>query len=407
MRQYGIVVFGATGFSGNLLAEYLVGNYISDVEIALAGRSQERLETVRDKLARIDERAGRLPILIGDSGDLESLLKIAEQACCVATTAGPYAKYGEKLVEACARSGTHYCDLTGEITWHKTMFAKYEKYAKESGARIVHHCGFDSVPSDLGAMFAAQVYRQRFGSDVQRIEMTITMRGPAGLQGGTLDTVIDQVTNGKTYTAALKAARSQEGCPLPPGDGKTKLEWSKGVSWSPQAKCWCIPFFMASCNQPVVQASNGRLAYAQNLVYYERQTVKNLHTAVITWCCFAIFGLLVAFPPTRWLLVKYVLPPPGQGPDQETMAKCSYKVMFAASGGQHKDQAKVGVTVTAVGDPSCISTTCCLAESAMCLSKDCSKLTSSGGVMTPAYAMGDVLRGRLQRSGKFSFESVE
>merc|ERR1712070_897031 len=151
MRQFDIVVFGATGFSGKLLSEYLVRNYFATAKLALAGRNQKKLEAVRTKLAAIEPMAAQLPILIGDAQNLEHMMAIAEQTTCIASTAGPYAKYGTPLVEACARSGTHYCDLTGESNWHATMFNRFETIAQQTGARIVPQCGFDSVPSDVGS----------------------------------------------------------------------------------------------------------------------------------------------------------------------------------------------------------------------------------------------------------------
>jgi len=331
---------------------------------------------------------------------------------------GPYAKYGGLLVEACAKTGTNYCDLTGEPQWHSTMFNLHEAEAKATGARIVHHCGFDSVPSDMGAMVAAKAFRSRFGKDAERIEMTIALRG-GGIQGGTIDTVLDFFENGRNHAKLL--AKSREGAPELPSKGKTVNEWSKFISWSEGMGKWTVPFFMAGCNQPAVKKSNGRLGYSGSLVYNERQSLPSLFHAVCYLIVMVIFLVLLWIPPTRWILKKWVLPAPGnpnpnpnhpgpspnmdwvlpagQGPDMEEMKTKSYKVVFVATGGSNAES--VTVRMNAVGDASCVSTTACLGESAMSLSKDAESLTSTGGVMTPAYAMEDVLLQRLKESGKF------
>merc|ERR1712086_5433 len=182
-RPFDIVVFGATGFSGKLLAEYLVKHYISGAKIALGGRSQQKLEKVREALALSEPLAAKIPILIGDSSNLEQLTAIAQQTRCVASTVGPYAKYGAPLVEACARSGTSYCDLTGEPNWHATMFNKFEEIAQQTGARIVPQCGFDSVPSDVGTFVAANSFKkQHDGAEPTEVQMYVSLRG-GGVQG--------------------------------------------------------------------------------------------------------------------------------------------------------------------------------------------------------------------------------
>jgi len=401
-REFDIVVYGATGFSGKLLAEYLLLNYGSDVKIALGGRNQAKLEKVRKDLALAipsNATVKTTPLLIADSKNLDALTAMAQKARCVASTVGPYAKYGTVLVEACATTGTSYCDLTGEATWSKTMFNRFEAAAKESGARIVHQAGFDSVPSDIGAMLAARTFRERFGRDAESIEMFITLRG-GGVQGGTIATVMDGIANGRRHRKIEHDSRSA--APPRPSAGKTSLAWVKGISWSKSAQLWGIPFFMQPANMPQVKHSNARMGYSSNLTYSEYQSFKSFLPAFFMYVALLTVGLLLAFAPTRWLLREFILPAPGQGPSKEVCEKASYSVKFCATGAD--DQADV--TIEAVGDASCISTTCCLAETALGLSKDADKLKSPGGVTTTAAALGDVLLGRLNSTPLFKIEAT-
>lgn len=393
-RAYDIVIFGATGFSGKLLTEYLVKNYGGVARLAIAGRNKAKLEKLRSELSQTIPSAAALPILISDSSDLASLKILASQTKVVASTVGPFAKYGTPLVEACASTGTSYCDLTGESDWHATMFNKFEAQARESGARIVHQAGFDSVPSDTGAFLAARDFRKRFGRDCEKIEMYVSVRG-GGIQGGTIDTLMNEIVNGSAMRAANKASR--EGAPPLPKAGRTVQVWTKGVSWSPEAKKWGVPFFMAGANMPYVARTNGRLGYSDKLEYSESMAFRSLLVAIGAYLGLITFGLLLVVPPTRWLLKTFVLPAPGQGPSRESCLAASYRMQFVATGGGDRTD----VQLKAVGDASCISTTCCLAETAMALSMDAAKLDSPGGVMTAMSAMGDVLLERLRATPLF------
>jgi short subunit dehydrogenase-like uncharacterized protein len=398
-RKFDIVVFGATGFSGNLLAEYLVKNYIDDAKLALAGRNRTKLEACRARLAKTEPKAALLPLLIGDSSDIKQLTAICLQTRCVASTVGPYAKYGTPLVQACATTGTSYCDLTGESNWHATMFNRFEAEAKRTGARIVHQAGFDSVPSDVGTFLAVKTFHDKYGSPPDQVRMFISIRG-GGVQGGTIDTVMNELTNGSELAKVAKASR--KGAPPLPANGQTKLTYIKGLFWSAVAKKWCIPFFMAGANQPYVRRSNGRLGYSPMLEYSESMMFRSFWKALFVYLAMILFGILLYIKPTRWLLQRFVLPAPGQGPSKEVCEKASYRILFAATQGTKRADVKLD----AVGDASCISTTCCLAETAMALSTDAKRLTSPGGVMTASAALGDVLLHRLQATPLFTIEPV-
>ena len=429
-RPFDIVVFGATGFSGKLLAAYLARHYSREAKLAFAGRNKQKIEKLRQDIAddlQDPSLVDKIPILIADSGDLQALIAVAEQTKCVATTVGPYAIYGTPLVEACARTGTSYCDLTGEASWHATMFNLFEVAARDSGARVVHQAGFDSVPSDVGVHLAARSFREKFGRDAAKVEMFVTLRG-GGVQGGTMATVLNEISN---HFAVEKAKReSMKGAPPLPKEGRTRLVWAKGVGWSAAAKRWTVPFFMAPTNMPCVARSNGRLNYAANLEYGECSSesrtrnpllpraqpatrdyefaprcrymvFEHLLTALAVTSAMVVAVCLLLFPPTRWLLQALVIPKPGQGPSKAAMEASSWRMLFVATGGGGE---RLDVHLDAVGDASCISTTCCLGESAMALSKDAAQLTSPGGVMPPAAAMGDTLLKRLRATPLFKIE---
>eukprot|EP00658_Telonema_sp_P-2_P082443 TRINITY_DN8718_c0_g1_i7.p1 TRINITY_DN8718_c0_g1~~TRINITY_DN8718_c0_g1_i7.p1 ORF type:complete len:372 (+),score=96.47 TRINITY_DN8718_c0_g1_i7:42-1157(+) len=304
----------------------------------------------------------------------------------------------QPLVEACALSGTSYCDLTGEASWHATMYNLYENQAKETGARIVPQAGFDSVPSDIGTMLAASVFRERYGKPPDEVHNFVSLRG-GGVQGGTIDTVLNEIANAPAIARAKR--ESLEGAPPLPNKGSTRLAWAKFPFWSSLCKKWCIPFIMAGANMPYVLRSNGRMGYSPNLVYAETQVFGSLLKASLFYLVLLIGGILLYFRPTRWLMQRYVLPSPGQGPSKETQEKGSWKMLFVALSGNER----VDVTIDAIGDASCISTTCCLAETAMSLSQDVDQLSSSGGVMTASAAVGSVLLNRLRASGKFKIEA--
>ena len=399
-REFDIVVYGATGFSGKLLAEYLVKHYSNDVKLAFGGRNQKKLEQVRKDLTRTLPQAAKVPIIIADSGNLQALTEMAKKTSCVASTVGPFAIYGTDLVEACARSGTSYCDITGEADWSATMFNRFEAIAKESGARIVHQAGFDSVPSDMGAMLAARTFRERFDRDAEKIEGFFNLKG-GGVQGGTIATVLDGLANSQKHKQLKK--QSSKGAPPHPNEGKTKMAWVTGLSWNKSAELWGVPFFMQPCNVPNVRHSNGRLGYSKKLAYSEYMSFNSFVPALFMYLGLIVVGILLVVPPTRWVLKKFVLPAPGQGPSMEQCEKASYTVKFCATAGS--DQADV--KITAVGDASCISTTCCIAETAMGLTKDAHKLTSPGGVTTTAAALGDVLLSRLNSTPLFTIEATK
>lgn len=385
-RNYQVVIFGATGYGGRLVAEYFVTHYMGSgsatIKFAVAGRNRAKLEELVSELKKIDPAAGSIDVLIGDSGNAADMEAIAEQADVVASMAGPYRAYGSLLVAACAKKGTSYVDLSGEAGWIKLMESEHHALAKETGARIVPGSGFDSIPSDVGTYLVVKKFKERYGVAPSRVDnFVLGMKG--GFQGGTINTVLNEIKNPlkmppqKPDTSEVK--------------GKTRTEMTMGFAYSSLAKRWTAPFFMAPTNMPMVKRTNRLLGYADGLSY--RECYAGSFTAAFLMFAGTLFaGLSLLFPPTRWLLERYVVPKSGDGPSREAMLAGHFKMKFVASRG---DQT-CSLLFKGRGDPGALQTTIMVAESAACLALEKSTLSSEGGVLTPVSAMGESLVARLK-----------
>lgn len=393
-RTLDIVLFGATGFTGRLVAEYLAHHAPADVKIALAGRNTPKLEGVR---AGLPERAKSWPLVVADAADPASLAKLAEQTRVVCTTVGPYAKYGLPLVEACAKAGTNYCDLTGETQFMRDSIDRHHETAKASGARIVHTCGFDSIPSDLGVL----TLHEALGA-LKRVTYVVEIL-KGGFSGGTIASALNGIDEGKADHArrrmmadpyALSPDRAQE-----PKLGKEYDLMS--FRFDDFVGQWIAPFVMASVNTRVVRRTNALLGYAygKQFQYAEVTGMKKgpaaaVKAAVFTAGLGAFMGSLL-FGPTR-KLVEGRLPKPGEGPDEKTRKSGFLRVRVM---GESESGARKSVLIEGKGDPGYQLTAVLLGESALCLARDEAKLPKVSGVLTPATAMGKVLRERLVAAG--------
>ncbi|WP_433193006.1 saccharopine dehydrogenase family protein [Nocardia sp. CA-107356] len=380
MRNYDIVVFGATGFTGRLAVEYLAERLPADASWAIAGRSARKLEGVRDGLGRPD-----LPILVADSSDPVALAKVAASTRVLITTVGPYLMYGEELVKACAEAGTDYLDLAGEQEFVDTMFVKYRDTATASGARIVHSAGFDSVPHDLGTYFTVKYLPEDVPISVDGV-----VQVSAGISGGTYHTVVNYLSRLRQWRAAARARASIEGQPA----GR--------VSQNPSARptrrfgFWLVPF-------PGVDGQNvaysGRLLdrYGPDFMY--RHWIGTRHFAAAAGIIGLVSTLLVGaqLKPLRSVLLE--LKDPGKGPSEKARAKSTFTVTFHGTGGDRHVVCRVSG-----GDPGYTETTKILGEAAMSLAFD--DLPQTAGPVTPAAAMGDALIDRLVKAG-ITFELVD
>jgi short subunit dehydrogenase-like uncharacterized protein len=405
-RTFDIVLFGATGFTGKLVAEYLLLHAPHDVRWALAGRNRAKLEAVKAELAVLDPRAKSLSIVLADTGDEASLEELARSARVVCTTVGPYMKYGRALVSACALHGAHYCDLTGEVPFMRESIDRNDARARESGARIVHACGFDSIPSDLGALMMHDHAKRTWGEDLAWDKM-FAGETSGGFSGGTIATMFELLRQAKKD----KAMRRLLGNPyaLDPRDGGSRGPDggdARGVRWDDDLHMWTGPFLMASTNTRVVRRSNALLdhAYGPSFRYSEAMSFgrgpKGFAMATAVTAGLGAFFLAATVTPTRKLLERTMLPAPGEGPSKEARDRGFFVVRhIAETTGGHRITGRV----EGKSDPGYGETAKMLGESALCLALDEKELPARAGVLTPATAMGMRLVERL-RAARMVFE---
>lgn len=402
-RPYDIVVFGASGFTGRLVVEYLAKNYPvgKPVRWAVAGRDSQKLEQVIAEFCNSEERPA---VLVADSSDSNALAEMAGQTRVVLTTVGPYAKYGSPLVAACVAKGTHYCDLAGEAQWIRQMIDKHHAAAVHSGARIVHSCGFDSIPSDLGVLYLQHEARAAFGEPCKQIVLLVkAIKG--GASGGTIASMLNIMEEaGKDRDIARMLADPY--CLNPPDQRHgPACPDQRAIAYCADAGVWTAPFVMAAINTRIVRRSNALLdyAYGREFLYSEAvSTGKRFGgwlKAAITTAGLGTFMLAASSELIRSHVLKKMLPAPGQGPtrQQREAGFFDLRLFGTVSNG---DQFRV--RVTGDRDPGYGSTSKMLAESALCLALD--EAQTGGGFWTPASGMGQVLMDRLTSHAGLTFE---
>lgn len=399
-REFDIVVFGATGFAGRLVCEYLVEHYMDDeVRWAIAGRNERKLASLREDLSRLNPLAEDIPHVVADSMDRASLDAMAARTTVICTTVGPYAKYGSELVAACVEHGTHYCDLTGEVQWIRRMLDQHHDRAKETGARIVHCCGFDSIPSDLGTLALQNEAIERSGEPCHEVKYLLAV-ATGGFSGGTIASmanVMEEASNKETrrvlgHPYSLNPEGEREG-----PDGSDQM----GVEYDEVAEVWTAPFVMAAINTRIVRRSNALLDYKYGKDFRYSEATKMgagpggaLKAGGLS-AGLGVFTAAMAFGKTRNLLTKYVLPDPGEGPSRDKIENGFFKVILDGRGGP-ADGLKV--EVRGGRDPGYGATATMLSEAALCLALQRDELTSEGGILTPAAAMGEQLIERLSET---------
>lgn len=386
-RSYDIVVFGATGFTGGLTAEYLARHGGDSLRWALAGRNAEKLKLVRARLADINPACKTLPLITVDAADAAALAEVAASTAVVITTVGPYIKYGEPLVAACAEAGTDYVDLTGEPEFVDRMWLAYHERARETGARIVNCCGFDSIPHDLGVLFTVQHLPEGVPLKVEGF-----VRAGGQFSGGTLHSAITAFSRLREYSQVRKQRHAREGRPVDRRVGSTRqrIRHEKAVG------SWVVPF--PTIDPQMVRRSAAALdRYGPDFRYGHYVQVKSLPKvlALVGGVGAMFAGAQLKITRERLLALKQ----PGDGPSEAQRSKGWFRVRFLGSGGGRKVMTEVSG-----GDPGYGETSKMLAESALALASD--RLPKTGGVLTPAQALGDALIARLQKRG-IVFKLVE
>jgi short subunit dehydrogenase-like uncharacterized protein len=384
-REFGVVVYGATGYTGRLVCEYLNKQYgvNGDVKWAMAGRSQEKLIQVRDEMGIPEE----VPFVVADAGNSESVKAMVESTQVVLTTVGPYQKYGSELVRVCSETGTDYVDLCGEPAWMHEMIAAHGETAKQSGARIVFSCGFDSVPFDLGVHFLQNAAMEKLGKPLSRVKGRVrAMKGT--FSGGTLE----------SFRLTMKAAAKNPELikvltnPFSLSESFNGPQQPSGMApiFDEDLNSWSAPFVMATINTKNIHRSNFLLShqYGDNFVYDEMMLTgpgdkgEAMAKAVAE-------DKSMANDPMQ----------PGEGPSKEERETGFYDVLFS---GSNDSGERLMASVKGDKDPGYGSTCKMISESAICLLKNLD--AASGGIWTPASAMGDLLIDRLQANAGLTFK---
>jgi len=394
-RPFDLVVFGATGFTGQQAARWLARNAPGGLRWTLAARREHALREVAREVGL------EADLIVADSTDAESIDAMVAQTRCVASFAGPFFRYSAPVVEACVRHDTHYVDITGETPWVRDLIQAYHDTAREQGTRIVPMCGFDSVPSDLGAWFTVRALREATGQAARSVQAAFSMRG-GGLNGGTLATLL---TLGQAYP------RRDLADPFLLNPGSTDRErWKehadpRGPVFDPQRQRWMMPFVMGPMNTRVVRRSaylyeQDGDAYGPDFHYQEYLDVKGgsrtrarLQTAALG----AAFGLSQTRVGRK--LFGVVGPSPGEGPSEEAMDKGSFRVHYHGIG---EEGGQIRTRMDSPGDAGNRSTVrfaCCAALTLLFDAQEIGLEPGRGGVLTPAYALGEPFLNRLRADG--------
>jgi len=400
--MYDLVIYGATGFTGKLAVEYVAKQYGSKLKWAIAGRSKERLEDLKKGGASCD-------ILLADAMDVVALRDMVKQTKVVVACAGPFSRYGSKLVAACVEAGVDYCDITGEVAWVREMIATHDDEARRTGARIVHLCGHDSVPWDLMTLVLTKKLMEMGGGELKRIDFWDDIQSAPS--GGTIETAFELRYGAKPKTPEVVKALGYDPLLKPAGTASTASEFGLKaqnigtiqLSGSGDPR---IMFFMAGVNAAVVKRSNALLGYGSKPVYCEGQAFKSKLGAAWAFLGWAAYGCLIAIPPVRAFMRRFCLPKPGEGPSEATMEAGHLIITGVAKSVDGKTaKATLGFPV----DPGYKDTARMAIEAGLSLSLDSSKLANkSGGVLTPAACQGEVLLERLIATGcSFSHGGLE
>jgi short subunit dehydrogenase-like uncharacterized protein len=404
MEQYDVVLFGATSFVGAILTSYMLEKYPieGNLKWAIAGRSESKLAQLKTSCGAA---AMSLPCIAADADDKASIDALVGSTKVIISTVGPYALYGEPVIKSCVAQGTDYCDLTGEPQWIKKMIDRYEDVAKISGARIVHSCGFDSIPSDLGVYFLQEKAKQRFGQYCCSVKMRVkTIKGAAS--GGTVASMMNMIKEATKDRELRKLLVNPYALCPSTHPFKSKQTDLKTLAYDKDMQAWVAPFVMAAINIRIVHRTNSLLGnqYGEDFLYDEAMITGKSILGGISAAAFSAgmggFMLAAAIPPSRWLMEKTILPKPGEGPSPKAQLEGHYDLRFV---GKTHDGQEIRCKVTGDRDPGYGSTAKMLGQSAVCLVEDITKEDKIGGFWTPASIFGDKIIDRLEKHAGLIF----
>jgi short subunit dehydrogenase-like uncharacterized protein len=399
-RELDLVLFGATSFVGRLCAEYLTRAAPPEVRVGLAGRSRERL---LDLQASLGGRAADWPLLVADTNDRRSVSALAETTRVLVTTVGPYRRYGLGVVEACASAGTHYADLTGEVLFMREAIDSFDTLAAESGARVVHSCGFDSIPSDLGVLLLHEAVTADGAGQLEDTTLVVrAMKG--GPSGGTIASLQGTIDDARS-SPELARLLADPYALSPDRDGEPRLGPEadlRGVRNDHELGMWVGPFIMGSINTRAVRRSNALQDWAYGSRFRYREVMGfgsgPLAAAQAVAVAGGVGALAAGFSiaPARAVLER-VLPSPGEGPSEQRREGGFFRIEIHA---RTSSGARYLCRVGAQGDPGYKATAVMFGESALSLALDGDRLPARAGVLTPATALGRTLVERLRAAGQ-------
>ena len=402
-REFDLILWGASGFTGRLVAEHLLrAGPERKLRWAVGGRNAEKLAAVLESL-----RAPQVPVVLADGDDPRALAAMALRTRAICSTVGPYALYGSELVSACADTGTHYCDLSGEVHWMQRMIEAHESRARETGARLVHSCGFDSIPSDLGCLFLQHHAIERYGRPCSSVKLFVK-RMQGSFSGGTVASLLaaveaarrePEVRRALGHPYALNPAGERQG-----PDGRDPFQPLRDAD----AEGWTAPFVMASVNTRIVRRSHALLGWpwGHRFRYGESvltgQGMAGFARATALTAALGGFMATVSLGPTRAAMKRWVLPRPGQGPDAAAREAGGFEMLLV---GRHPaaPERRLQARVSGRRDPGYGATARMLGEAAMRLALEGDALPVAGGSWTPATAFGLALLEPLERHAEIRF----
>lgn len=386
-REFELVVFGATGFTGKLVVDY-ISRSTQKPRWAIAGRNKDKLDAL----------GTGVPVLVADALDANAIAGIARRTKVICTTAGPYAKFGNEIVAACAEYGTHYCDLAGEVQWMRRTIDAHHETAVKTGARIVHTCGFDSIPSDLGTWALQQEMIKAFGKPASKVT-ALFGESSGAVSGGTVASGMQTALEASNDRGVRKLLGNPYALDPDPYANRPPAPDESSIGWNPKLKMFTVPFLMAGINTRVVRRAHALAGFpwGEDFVYREVMSTKGSVRGALMAATIAggLAGISFAMkrPKLRAMLAKRA-PQPGEGPSEEKRTNGYWKTRFVGEAGNNT---LVYVAGDQHGDPGYGSTAKMLGESALSLAFD--PLTAPGGVTTPSVAMGQFLLDRLRRTG--------
>lgn len=387
MSRYDLVLWGATGFTGTLVAEYLAREAPSGFDWAIGGRD-------RRKLAELAARLGEPGIVVADARDGDAMRDLAESTRVVASTVGPYARHGTPLVEACVAAGIAYCDITGETHWIRDNVDRLHEPARASGARIVHCCGFDSIPSDLGVWMLHDALTREHGRALRRADYYLT-RVRGGLSGGTVASMFELIERAAS-DRELRRVLVDPYALNPPGERSGPDRPDQRDAREVDGR-HTAPFVMAAINTRIVRRTNALLdyPYGREFRYSEATSLPSRAAARRTALLLKVAMIGAALAPTRWLMRRFA-PSPGSGPSREERENGRFRIEIDAESDGDPTLSLLG-RVGCDADPGYGATSLMLGESALCLALD--RPEGPAGILTPAAAMARPLLERLRRAG--------